>query len=143
MCLNYNGSLLATASEKGTLVRIYSTENGELLQELRRGKDKAEISGIIFDKRSKWVAVTSDRTTIHIFNVKLDQQKEETKGGVQSTLGPDSTKDEFIKANPKSRLSIIKGILPKYFDSEWSFAKFIVPNEDKDAKYTCAFGPDS
>ena len=72
MCLNYNGSLLATASEKGTLVRIYSTENGELLQELRRGKDKAEISSIIFDRKSKWVAVTSDRTTIHIFNVKLD-----------------------------------------------------------------------
>ena len=41
--LSYDGSLLATASEQGTLIRIFNTENGNLLQEVRRGKDKADI----------------------------------------------------------------------------------------------------
>lgn len=32
--------------------------------------------------------------------------------------------------NKKSKLNFIKGILPKYFDSEWSYGRFKVPNDD-------------
>jgi WD40 repeat protein len=50
LALNYSGSLLATASDKGTLIRLFSTEDGSPLQEVRRGTDKAEIYSIAFDK---------------------------------------------------------------------------------------------
>ena len=52
LTLNYQGNLLASASDKGTLIRIFSTEEGSPLQEVRRGSDKAEIFSIAFDKNS-------------------------------------------------------------------------------------------
>ena len=74
MCLNYAGTLLATASDKGTLIRIFSTETGNCLQELRRGREKADIYSITFDLKSQWLSCASDRSTIHIFaiSVKFD-----------------------------------------------------------------------
>ena len=69
MALNFTGTLLATASDKGTLIRVFSTEDGTPLQEVRRGSDKAEIYSITFDKLSNWIACSSDKGTIHLFTV--------------------------------------------------------------------------
>lgn len=69
MALNFAGTLLATASDKGTLIRLFSTETGDALQEVRRGSDKAEIYSISFDRNSQWIACSSDKGTIHIFTV--------------------------------------------------------------------------
>eukprot|EP00009_Paramoeba_aestuarina_P001815 CAMPEP_0201507796 /NCGR_PEP_ID=MMETSP0161_2-20130828/1356_1 /ASSEMBLY_ACC=CAM_ASM_000251 /TAXON_ID=180227 /ORGANISM="Neoparamoeba aestuarina, Strain SoJaBio B1-5/56/2" /LENGTH=284 /DNA_ID=CAMNT_0047902267 /DNA_START=99 /DNA_END=950 /DNA_ORIENTATION=+ len=67
VALNMDGTLLATASEKGTLVRIYDTASGELLRELRRGSGQAQIYSIKFSPDSKFLLVTSDTGTIHLF----------------------------------------------------------------------------
>ena len=139
LCLNYSGTLLATASDKGTLIRIFSTDTGKPLQELRRGAEKAEIYSICFDMQSKWLACSSDRSTIHIFSVKQKHDheagiklsdEEETK--VVHEEGDNEEKKIEIDrpANKKSKLNFISGILPKYFDSEWSFGRFKVPNDD-------------
>lgn len=43
--------------------------NGEYLKELRRGREKAEISSICFSGNSKYLACSSERGTIHIFSL--------------------------------------------------------------------------
>ena len=46
---NNNGSIMATASDRGTLIRLFLTETGYFFQEIRRGKDKAVIKDICFE----------------------------------------------------------------------------------------------
>jgi WD40 repeat protein len=121
--LNFDGTLLATASDKGTLIRIFDTSSGELVQELRRGADKAEIFSIAFDATSQWLAVSSDKGTIHIFKLKRGA------GGAADGDRAVATSEDKHEEPPKSgAFSFIKGILPKYFSSEWSFAQFRVPD---------------
>jgi WD40 repeat protein len=64
---NPNGETVATASERGTLIRVFSTRTGEPITEFRRGSFHATISSISFSPRSDLVAVLSDKGTVHVF----------------------------------------------------------------------------
>jgi WD repeat-containing protein 45 len=134
LCLNFAGTLLATASDRGTLVRIFSTDTGNALQELRRGREKAEIHSICFDLKGSWLACSSDRSTIHIFtvNIKADSAK------IKLSDEEAKTENEDRPENKKSGLKFLKGF-STYFDSEWSFARFKIPNDDNSDNHTCAF----
>lgn len=48
LSINLEGTLLASASIKGTIIRIHDVETGDQLQELRRGTGKAFINQILF-----------------------------------------------------------------------------------------------
>mmetsp|Transcript_8959 Transcript_8959/g.17466 ORF Transcript_8959/g.17466 Transcript_8959/m.17466 type:complete len:371 (+) Transcript_8959:59-1171(+) len=139
--LNHDGTRLATASEKGTLIRTYDTATGNLLQELRRGADRAEIYSICFSPNTQWLAVSSNHGTIHIFKLnekgKAIQQDSKAKDAPQKEEAPNLKVEDPSKANPKSSFSFMKGILPKYFSSEWSYAQCKIP----DSRTIVAFGP--
>ena len=44
LAMNSKGTLIATASEKGTLIRVWDAAKKEILNELRRGSDPATVS---------------------------------------------------------------------------------------------------
>jgi len=69
LALNYDGNLLATASEKGTLLRVFNTRTGDMVQELRRGSENVTIYAISFHIQCDWLACISDSGTVHIFSL--------------------------------------------------------------------------
>jgi len=124
MSIDYNGTLLATASDKGTLVRIHDIITGVRLQELRRGADRAEIHSITFSPASDFLAVSSDKGTVHIFAIRRPS----------TSSGTDATPPE----NAKSSFQRLSSVLPAYFSSEWSLAQYRVP----DYRCIASFGLD-
>jgi len=106
-----SGRLVATTSARGTLVRVWDANTGQLVRQFRRGSDKADIYGVAFRPDERELCVWSDKGTIHVFI--LDDGGE---------LGA-----------PTNRVSVLSHItpflrLPKYFDSEWSYAQFRLPS---------------
>ncbi|KYK58898.1 putative HSV2 Phosphatidylinositol 3,5-bisphosphate-binding protein [Drechmeria coniospora] len=67
--LSPDGELLASASDNGTLIRVYSTGNCAKVVELRRGIDQATIFSLAFSPSGAMLACTSDKSTLHVFDV--------------------------------------------------------------------------
>ncbi|KAI1103201.1 WD40 repeat-like protein [Jackrogersella minutella] len=67
--LSSDGELLATASEKGTIIRIFSTSSCAKLAERRRGSEFATIYSLRFSPSGNMLACTSDKGSLHIFDV--------------------------------------------------------------------------
>jgi WD repeat-containing protein 45 len=116
--LNFDGSLVATASVKGTLIRVFDTNTGNRIAELRRGAENVDIYSISFNMASDWIAVSSDKGTVHVFSLRSGELAEDMNQ--RSSLGP------------------LAHVLPSYFQSQWSFAQFRVP----DYRSICTFGKD-
>eukprot|EP00123_Amoebidium_parasiticum_P020182 comp44328_c0_seq1/m.47513 comp44328_c0_seq1/g.47513 ORF comp44328_c0_seq1/g.47513 comp44328_c0_seq1/m.47513 type:complete len:349 (-) comp44328_c0_seq1:44-1090(-) len=115
--VNIEGTLVATASEKGTLIRIFDASSGIKLKEVRRGADRAHIYCISFNADSSRMCVSSDKGTIHVFDIS----------------------SQALTQNTTSSLSSARDYLPKYFSSSWSFGKFTVDEPNA----ICAFASDN
>lgn len=129
LALTNDGRFLATASTKGTLVRVYNTFDGLLLQEVRRGSMRADIYSLAFSSTAQWLAVSSDKGTVHVFSLKVDS-------GSSGIDRSNSTKSSSI-TSAVSNLSFIKGMLPGYFSSVRSVAQFRLP---EGSEYIVGFG---
>ena len=120
LCINQNGTLLATASDKGTLIRVFNVSDGKLLAELRRGSKNADINCIVFDELNKFVGCASDNGTIHIFSIVSAMKN------INENYYSDNSIEEEPK-NPKSflnKFNFLSKMNNSYLNSEWSFAKF-------------------
>ncbi|RDB22650.1 WD repeat domain phosphoinositide-interacting protein 3 [Hypsizygus marmoreus] len=103
-----SGRLLATTSSRGTLVRVWDALTGKLMREFRRGTDKAEIYGVAFRPDERELCVWSDKGTVHVFTL--------------VTSGASNRQSTFSPLTPFLPL-------PKYFESEWSYAQYRIPTQ--------------
>ena len=144
--LTINGDLMASATEMGTIIRIFETENGDLVQEIRRGKEKAQIRCICFETNYKFIAASSTRGTVHIWSLStamknLKKRNVENDDDNKNEFG-EKQEDEEAKniENKRSFLNVLPNILGgDFFNSEWSFAQVRI----KEQKTICTFGTDN
>ncbi|KAL5498562.1 ATG18 [Sanghuangporus vaninii] len=69
LSINSTGTLLATASEKGTVIRVWGIPGSEKLYQFRRGTREARIYSMNFNVMSTLLAVSSAHETVHIFSL--------------------------------------------------------------------------
>lgn len=75
-----------------------------ILSQVRRGADRAEIYSLAFSPTAQWLAVSSDKGTVHVFSLKVEPG---TLGSEQSynASEPVSSPSSMI-----SSLSFMKGM---------------------------------
>ncbi|KAI0965961.1 protein-vacuolar targeting protein Atg18 [Xylaria arbuscula] len=88
IALNNDGTLLATASETGTIIRVFSVPKGEKLYQFRRGTYPSTIYSMSFNMASSLLCVSSTSDTIHIF--RLQQPGPSGKNGPSEGSAPTS-----------------------------------------------------
>ena len=146
--LTVNGDLMASATEMGTIIRIFNTDNGNMVQEVRRGKEKAQIKCICFEPNNKFIAATSNRGTVHIWslstafkNFKKEVKDFETEKGQNDELRAKTENPEKKSIeNKRSIFNVLPNFLGgEFFNSEWSFAQVRI----KEQKSICTFGSDN
>lgn len=69
LALTADGTKLATASGKGTVIRVWDVASAVCLQEFRRGVERATITCLAWSWDAAWLACTSDKGTAHVFQV--------------------------------------------------------------------------
>ena len=118
--MNKEGTILATASDKGTLIRVFLlSKYDHPITVLKRGTKNAKINCLVFDLNNEIIGCTSDAGTTHVFNISeinkliVDKKNEEQK---------EENKDE--NCNKKDKLKSSKNNNIKININERSFGKF-------------------
>ncbi|ODV85819.1 hypothetical protein CANARDRAFT_7186 [[Candida] arabinofermentans NRRL YB-2248] len=71
--ISKDGKLMATASIKGTIIRVFKTSDGKKVHEFRRGSYSATISCLSFNLDGTILACSSNTGTIHFFKLTGDK----------------------------------------------------------------------
>jgi len=122
--ISHNGKYIATASEKGTIIRLFDVDSQKLINEFRRGTEQVPIIQLAFHPNLSILLVESDKGTIHLFNTEIQNDK---------VIKIDNISEEVWNI-PENRIfqnygiSYVKFLLPSYFHSKWSFMSYSISN---------------
>jgi autophagy-related protein 18 len=75
MAFSHDGTLLATASDKGTVIRVFSVETGLKLYQFRRGTYNTKIYSLAFSPSNMFLVASSATGTVHVFRLGEEEAK--------------------------------------------------------------------
>uniref|UniRef100_H3AGJ9 WD repeat domain, phosphoinositide interacting 2 n=1 Tax=Latimeria chalumnae TaxID=7897 RepID=H3AGJ9_LATCH len=77
LAFDASGTKLATASEKGTVIRVFSIPEGQKLFEFRRGVKRRGVSicSLAFSMDGMFLSASSNTETVHIFKLETVKEK--------------------------------------------------------------------
>ncbi|KAI5363307.1 Putative WD40/YVTN repeat-like-containing domain superfamily [Septoria linicola] len=90
IAINNTGTLMATSSEKGTVIRVFSIPSGKKLYQFRRGSMPARIYCMSFNATSTLLCVSSATETVHIFKLAPPGSNPHNNNTSSSTSPPSS-----------------------------------------------------
>ncbi|KAK2746351.1 autophagy protein [Myotisia sp. PD_48] len=88
VALSSDGTLLATASDKGTIIRVFSVPDGGKLYQFRRGSMPSRIFSMSFNVTSTLLCVSSATETVHIFKLGHQGVSDGSPGTPGSPISP-------------------------------------------------------
>ena len=92
---------------------MFATSNCAKIAELRRGMDPAKIFSIKISPSIKMVAVTSDKSTLHVFDLSQLEESEAPVSAIEHSEPSTTSKWGFLGRIP---------FLPRAFSDTYSFA---------------------
>ena len=111
IAMNNKGTLLVTASDKGTYLRLFNIINNEMIIELKRGSKNVKINCLALDFNNEFLACTSDAGTIHIFDIhEVNKIFESNEDKDQNKINNDNK----IKEKEKPKIKIKERSFVKY-----------------------------
>jgi len=135
------GTGIATASDKGTVIRIFNVADGARIYELRRGlKRTATIHSLSFSPCGLYLACSSNTETIHVFKLDATSSKEIDTGnssppgsgtGASSGFNPDGSTTDGSVAQAASASSG-DGSWMGYFSNVVSVSANYLPSQVTD-----------
>lgn len=128
LSLNYKGTMVASASTQGTVIRISATVDGTPLREFRLGVIPHAVSCIAFRRDDAFIAVASNSETIHIFKMEegqvvvdsSQQQRTNNSSRVWSNIGA---------AVLGQGREVLRSVFPRYFTPARAFATLALQPE--------------
>jgi WD40 repeat protein len=138
--INNDGTMLASSSDQGTIIRIHRISDGLFLKEFKN--DNSEINYICFDNYSKFLASTCDRGIIHIWSldncIKKMNEIEEKKNDDNVDNNENIVNSEINNKDlSQNKLSFFQNIFG--FKGEYSFAQITLEEQ----KCICTFDKDN
>ncbi|KAL6050477.1 autophagy protein [Balamuthia mandrillaris] len=145
VCLTINdeGTMLATASDKGTVIRVFSLPEGEKLYEFRRGTYPARIYSIAWSRDSSMLCVTSDTGTLHVYKVRSSKQKNGSRSRSNSGSGFSSYMPDLVNDFLHVERDCRQAKLPSPSSSSSSLSSFSSFSSSSQPTTLCAFNRES
>lgn len=75
--------------------------------QVRRGADRADIYSLAFSSNVKWLAASSDKGTVHVFNIKFDSP---SLGNTSTLMSQPNLSNKSSPISMLSTLPLLKGI---------------------------------